>query len=428
MGTPVIQVRGLGKRYRLGVIGRKTLQEETVYWWRRLRGKEPISHLVDAGGRVLPRSGDFWALKDISFDVERGEVVGVIGSNGAGKSTLLKLLTRITTPTEGEAFLQGQVRALLEVGTGFHPDLTGRENIYLNGTIMGLTRGEIDQRFESIVAFSEIGQFIDTPVKRYSSGMYVRLAFAVAAHLEPEIFFIDEVLAVGDVAFQEKCLGKIGEIVHEGRTVLFVSHNMGSIRSLCTRVLWLNAGSVARFGPTEEVVEAYLTRQATREGEFHPEAGSTGSREIDPVHLTRVTLRNQGGELMASFANNGVAVLEIEYQVLQSTAQTRVGFHLHAQDGSVVFTSTDTDPDGRGTSRPPGHYASRCQLPLNLLNGGRYTISVFAERRLGLEPLFSFMNALSFTVHVISGVGSISGENRLGALLLVCPWDVVGPR
>lgn len=422
MSKTVILTRGLGKRYRLGVIGRNTLQEEVVYWWQRMRGKDPHQR-VDTSGRAVSRSGDFWALKDINFEVQRGEVVGVIGANGAGKSTLLKILSRITTPTEGEALLQGRVRSLLEVGTGFHPDLTGRENVYLNGTIMGMKRSEIDSRLESIVAFSEIGPFMDTPVKRYSSGMYVRLAFAVAAHLEPEIFIIDEVLAVGDVSFQEKCLGKIGDIVHEGRTVLFVSHNMGAIRKLCSRVLWLNGGRIVKFGDASDVVNAYLTGQASREGEFRP-ASDSDSWHADYMILKRVSLRNEAEEMVASFSSESQGFLEIEYQVVQSTARTRVGCRLAAQDSTVVFTSVDNDPDGRGTSREPGRYVSRCRLPLGLLNGGRYQISVFAERRQGAEPLFEFANVLSFTLQVVSGVGSMVNETRQGVVRVDCSWEI----
>jgi len=424
MSKTVIAVRGLGKRYRLGVIDRHTLQDELVYQWRRLRGKDqPLN--VDNSGRATPRVGDFWALRDVSFDVRRGEVVGVIGANGAGKSTLLKILSRITNPTAGEAVLQGRLRALLEVGTGFHPDLTGRENIYLNGTIMGMTTAEIDRRFKSILEFADIGPFMDTPVKRYSSGMHVRLAFAVAAHLEPEIFIIDEVLAVGDVSFQEKCLGKIGEIVHENRTVLFVSHNMGAIRKLCSRVMWLHAGRVVQFGETSEVVSAYLTGQASREGEFRP-AKDSDSWRMDYLILKRVSLLNDQGELVASFASDSQGFLEIEYEVVQSTARTRVGWRLIAQDSTVVFTSVDTDPDGRGTSREPGRYVSRCQLPLHLLNSGRYQVAVFADRRLGREPLFDFMNTLSFTLHLVSGVGSMGGENRQGIIRADCRWEIRG--
>jgi lipopolysaccharide transport system ATP-binding protein len=423
MADPVIRVRGLSKAYRLGVISRQTLVDEFRYWRHRARGRDPRRHMgrVDARGRApMEPEGLFWALRDVSFEVDAGEVVGIVGSNGAGKSTLLKILSRITEPTSGEAVLRGRVRSLLEVGTGFHPDLTGRENIYLNGAIMGMTRREIAGRFDRIVAFSEIERFIDTPVKRYSSGMYVRLAFAVAAHLEPEIFVIDEVLAVGDVSFQEKCLGKIGEIVHAGRTVLFVSHNMGAIRKLCSRALWLDGGTVRQAGDTQEVIEAYLARLASREGEYRPDPAEAAA--AGPVALRRVTLLDARGGRCASFGSDARAAIEIEYDVRESTAQTRVGLRVVSEDSTVVWTSVDTDPDGRGTVRRPGRYVARCELPVGLLAGGRYHVGVFADRRLGRELLFESLNALSFAVHVVSGVGSVSGEARLGLVRVACPW------
>ena len=250
MGRPIIDVCGVSKAYRLGAIGATSLKDEMQRLWARARQ-----------GSAAPNQGtkEFWALRDVSFDVQPGEVVGIIGKNGAGKSTLLKILSRITQQTAGEITLRGRVASLLEVGTGFHPDLTGRENIFLNGAILGMTKAEIRRKFDEIVAFAEVEQFIDTPVKRYSSGMYVRLAFAVAAHLEPEILIVDEVLAVGDAAFQQKCLGKMNQVAgREGRTVLFVSHNMGAVQSLCGRAVWLDAGQVERQGPTAEVIGSYL--------------------------------------------------------------------------------------------------------------------------------------------------------------------------
>jgi homopolymeric O-antigen transport system ATP-binding protein len=246
---PIIELQGISKKYRLGRIGSTSIRDSVERTWSRLRGK-------GANGQV--RRGDFWALRDVSFTIQRGQTVGVIGQNGAGKSTLLKILSRITEPTAGEAVLRGRPASLLEVGTGFHPELSGRENIFLNGAILGMRRHEIHKKFDEIVAFSEVEQFIDTPVKRYSSGMYVRLAFAVAAHLEPEILLVDEVLAVGDAAFQKKCLGKMGDVAREGRTVLFVSHNMASILALCERVILLKGGKLLGNGPTQEVVHDYL--------------------------------------------------------------------------------------------------------------------------------------------------------------------------
>src|SRR6185436_13640278 len=253
-GGAVVHAENLGKQYTLGH-GRAV--HDTLRDTLTSGARDVVRFL---GGRGKGRSADdtLWALRDVSFEVRRGEVVGVIGRNGAGKSTLLKILSRITEPTEGYAQVNGRVGSLLEVGTGFHPELTGRENVYLNGAILGMKRGEIDRKFDEIVAFAEIEQFIDTPVKHYSSGMHMRLAFAVAAHLEPEILVVDEVLAVGDAGFQQKCLGKMGEVARGGRTVLFVSHNMKAVRGLCGSAIWLAGGRVHRSGETGAIVDAYL--------------------------------------------------------------------------------------------------------------------------------------------------------------------------
>lgn len=272
MTEPAISVRGLSKRYRLGAITRHTLSDEITYLFHTLRGRNAGEHMGKIKNRAHPspanpadreRSRDFWALKDVSFDVQPGEIIGIVGGNGAGKSTLLKILSRITEPTEGEAFINGRVGSLLEVGTGFHPELTGRENIFMSGTIQGMKRAEIIRKFDEIVAFSEIDQFLDTPVKRYSSGMFVRLAFAVAAHLDPEILIVDEVLAVGDSAFQKKCLGKMGDVAKTGRTILFVSHNMTAVENLCSHALWLDHGKVRMIGATDSIVEQYLSQVQT---------------------------------------------------------------------------------------------------------------------------------------------------------------------
>ena len=246
MPSPIIEVNGLSKRYQLGQFGMSSFREESEKWLRRFRGKPAPAQAA---------GGEFWALSGVSFSVNPGEVVGIIGRNGAGKSTLLKLLSRITEPTAGEIVLRGRVASLLEVGTGFHPELSGRDNIFLNGAILGMKRAEIAAKFDEIVEFAEVGKFIDTPVKRYSSGMYVKLAFAVAAHLEPDILIVDEVLAVGDAAFQKKCVRKMGEVAHLGRTVLFVSHNFGLVQSLCNRGIYLHEGRVAFDGPAHEAIK-----------------------------------------------------------------------------------------------------------------------------------------------------------------------------
>ena len=262
MSEPTILVENLGKLYRLGVIGTTTLHEDISHWWAKVR-RRPSPYLK-VGADVSEIGTQLWALRDVSVQIGAGEIWGVIGRNGAGKSTLLKVLSRVTAPTVGSVRMRGRVGSLLEVGTGFHPELSGRDNVYLNGAILGMHRSEIRKKFDEIVEFAEVGRFIDTPVKRYSSGMYVRLAFAVAAYLEPDILLVDEVLAVGDLAFQEKCLGKMGDVANDGRTVLFVSHNMGAVGNLCPMCLWLDAGCTKMAGPTREVVPQYV-RSAGRD-------------------------------------------------------------------------------------------------------------------------------------------------------------------
>ncbi len=253
-----VRVRGITKTYRLGVINRRTLRDELIYCRERLRGRDPRETLGKFGGREMADPGLFHALDNVSFDVRKGETVGLIGRNGAGKSTMLKILARITTPTTGDAWIRGRVGSMLEVGTGFHPELTGRENIYLNGSILGMSRREIDAKFDEIVEFSEIGDFLETPVKRYSSGMYVRLAFSVASSLDNDVLLLDEVLAVGDMAFQKKSLARMKEIAASGRTILFVSHSMASVREICSRCIWFDHGRIVQNGLSEKVVSEYV--------------------------------------------------------------------------------------------------------------------------------------------------------------------------
>jgi lipopolysaccharide transport system ATP-binding protein len=285
MSRPIIEVRNLAKRYQLGAIGATSLREEASRLWDRVRG---VPH---------PDAQEFWALRDVSFDVQPGEVVGVIGRNGAGKSTLLKILSRITEPTSGHAKLRGRVASLLEVGTGFHPELTGRENVYLNGAILGMSRAEVRKKFDEIVAFAEIEKFIDTPVKRYSSGMYVRLAFAVAAHLEPEILIVDEVLAVGDIQFQKKCLGKMTDVASHGRTIVFVSHNMTAVTALCQKGILMQDGRVNMMGPIADVAKQYLDAgmHAMRA------ARAQGQTIISSARLLEVSANGKSGQWVIGF-------------------------------------------------------------------------------------------------------------------------------
>ena len=296
--SAVIRFQGVSKRYRLGLINRKMLYQEIQSRWARWRGRDDPNARVTERGRVA--SGEIWALKDVSYDVRDGEVLGIIGRNGSGKSTLLKILSQITAPTEGKVCIKGKVASLLEVGTGFHPELTGRDNVFLNGVILGMTHRQVASKLDSIVDFSGIEQFIDTPVKRYSSGMRVRLAFAVAAHLDPEILVIDEVLAVGDQAFQQKCLGKIGEVARAGRTVLFVSHHAAAVENLCTRGMVLDQGRIVFAGTQHEALHHYANSiEPTTAGTLRGRTDRAGSGE---VRITAIELRDTAGRPLQSAA------------------------------------------------------------------------------------------------------------------------------
>jgi lipopolysaccharide transport system ATP-binding protein len=287
MSDTIIKIENISKLYRLGEVGTGTLRHDLNRWWHKVRGKEdPYLKIGEANDRTVKGNSDYaWALKDVSFDVKRGEVLGIIGRNGAGKSTLLKILSRVTTPTSGEIKIKGRVASLLEVGTGFNPELTGRDNIYLNGAILGMRKREIDRKFDEIVDFSGVERYVDTPVKRYSSGMYVRLAFAVAAYLEPEILIVDEVLAVGDAEFQKKCLGKMEQVSREqGRTVLFVSHNMAAMQNLCKSIAYMAGGRLISIGNSDEQIEAY-TKDTTKKTTFDGDTRIKISPTLDLLGL-----------------------------------------------------------------------------------------------------------------------------------------------
>lgn len=294
MSDTVIRVENLYKEYRLGVLGHGTLTRDLQSWWARVRGKEDPNAKI---GQDYKNNGRrFLALEDVSLEVKQGEVLGIIGRNGAGKSTLLKILSRVTAPTKGLVKIKGRIASLLEVGTGFHPELTGRENIYLNGAILGMTKKEIDKKFDEIVDFAEIEKFIDTPVKRYSSGMYVRLAFAVAAHLEPEILLVDEVLAVGDASFQKKCLGKMGEVAQGGRTVLFVSHNMGAVQKLCRRCILLDQGNLILNDNADQVISSYLKQKTCELSYMYKATKPIEQKEGQKAFLIEAEILNSKGK------------------------------------------------------------------------------------------------------------------------------------
>jgi lipopolysaccharide transport system ATP-binding protein len=391
-----IEVEKLAKKYVIG--GVKELGYRTL--------RDSISGLFRSSGERAQRE-TIWALRDISFTAEQGEVIGIIGRNGAGKSTLLKVLSRITEPTEGVARLYGRAGALLEVGTGFHPELTGRENIFLNGAILGMGRAEIARKLDEIVAFAEVGQFIDTPVKRYSSGMYVRLAFGVAAHLETDILIVDEVLAVGDASFQRKCLAKIEDVGRHGRTVLFVSHNLSSVTRLCPRALLIEEGRVKRDGPSHEVVRFYL----------HSDLGTTAAREWpDPsrapgdsiTRLRAIRVRSEG-EIAPKIDIRNPVKIEMEWEVLQPGHVLVPNLHFHNEEGAIVFVSTDIDPAWRRRPRETGRYVSTVEVPGNFLSEGTLIVGAAVST---MDPVlihFYEQDAVAFEV-----VDSLTGDTARG--------------
>jgi lipopolysaccharide transport system ATP-binding protein len=372
----VISVEHLSKAYRLGQIGTGTLSHDLNVWWAKVRGKpNPLLHIgeTDHGNRD---GEELWALRDVSFTVEQGEVLGIIGRNGAGKSTLLKILSHITAPTEGRIKLKGRVASLLEVGTGFHPELTGRENIYLNGSILGMSRKEIDRKFDEIVDFAEIEKFIDTPVKRYSSGMYVRLAFAVAAHLEPEILLVDEVLAVGDAEFQKKCLGKMSDVAKEGRTVLFVSHNMNSIEQLCTRVLLLNSGQLIR---DDQNVRSSIIHYLFNDREDKAEWKNPGNQfENEWFVPERFFLTDISGKVISAPVRNDENIwVNIEGIAKMNDPALTIGYAIYSEDGTLLYWSYQTDQDGQNWIIPSaGKCCLKSQLPKRFLNEGEYKLEL----------------------------------------------------
>ncbi|MDQ3120015.1 MAG: polysaccharide ABC transporter ATP-binding protein [Verrucomicrobiota bacterium] len=397
----IISVENVSKAYRLGTIGAGDLKEDLVRWWAKARGKpDPF---LNVGERTRPRrvGEQFWALKDVSFKVKEGEILGIIGRNGAGKSTLLKILSQVTAPTAGEIKIKGRIASLLEVGTGFHPDLTGRDNVFLNGTILGMTTPEIRRKFDEIVAFSEIEEFIDTPVKRYSSGMYVRLAFAVAAHLEPEILIVDEVLAVGDAPFQEKCIGKMSQAARAGRTVLFVSHNLAVVSSLCDRVLLLEGGVRRNEGNTEEVISSYIDSVSSTPSEVRWDHSNS---EVNSGRLrlaaTRVLCEDR---ITADVDIDKPTIVQYDFEVLESGLNVSSSIHLLDKHGTCVLASgTPSRVLDRG-----GHQHA-CVLPANFLNDGHYSITILLIVDVTRFDV-TVPNAISFVVHETKRRGEYLG-------------------
>ena len=408
MSEAIISVEGLGKRYRIrhqqqGGVRYKALRDVMAdttksvgkRLWSIISAFQHFS--VSAFENVLrpPSSEDFWALKAVSFEVRQGETLGIIGRNGAGKSTLLKILSRITEPTEGRVRIKGRVASLLEVGTGFHPELTGRENIFLNGAILGMHQVEIKQKFDEIVAFAEVEKFLDTPVKHYSSGMYVRLAFAVAAHLEPEILVVDEVLAVGDASFQKKCLGKMGEVARGGRTVLFVSHNLTVIASLCERSLLLQNGLNIKDGPTPEILATYVQTAGASPGEVRWEAAN---RSANHGRLRLIAARILcEGKVTGDVEIDKPTVVQYDFEVLQSGLNVSTSIHLFDKQGVWVLCGGTVSK-----ALTPGVYQHSCIFPADFLNDGGYSVSIILITEVTRLDVH-LRDAIGFVVHETKG-------------------------
>ncbi|MFZ1503549.1 MAG: ABC transporter ATP-binding protein, partial [Nitrospira sp.] len=366
MSDTAVSVTGLSKRYRLGTTHAQdgSLAGALARGLRHLAGRRPAP----------PQSNDtLWALRDVSFEIKKGEVFGVIGTNGSGKSTLLKILSRVTEPTKGRAIINGRFCGLLEVGTGFHPELTGRDNVFMSGAILGMKRQEIAKKFDEIVAFAEVEQFIDTPVKHYSSGMYVRLGFSVLAHMDPDILIVDEVLAVGDVRFQKKCMGKMEDVGHHGRTVILVSHDMPAITRMCSRAILLNKGEVVQAGPAHDVVNHYLHAGHIQPAVEWPDPTQAPANDV--VRLRAVRVRTEAGIVTDRFDIRKPIDLEVEFDVVKPGHIFVPVFNLYNEEDVLVFIAHDRDPAWQRTPRPTGRYTSTARIPGNLLAEGMVAVS-----------------------------------------------------
>ncbi len=422
MSNTVIKVENLSKQYKLGDIGTGSLSHDVNRWWYKVRGKEdPYLQIGESNDRTKKGSSDYvWALKDINFEVKQGEVLGIIGRNGAGKSTLLKILSKTTAPTTGSIKVKGRIASLLEVGTGFHPELSGRDNIYLNGAILGMTKREITSKFDEIVDFAGVERYIDTPVKRYSSGMYVRLAFGVAAHLEPEILIVDEVLAVGDAEFQKKCLGKMKDVsVNDGRTVLFVSHNMTAMNTLCDRGIYMRNGFIVETGLIGNIITNYLSSDADITTEKSWESNPYGD---DAVQLLNAKLVNENGEHTDGIDLYKGGGIEYTYQVLKEGFLPVPNMFLFNQKGDHIFSSSATTEE---RYKNIGIYQTIMWIPPNLLNEGRYNVGLATSTMIPEKIHFYAAEAIVFDV--LEDMSLRNNEYRgiiPGVIRPTLKWDV----
>ncbi|KAA5548329.1 ABC transporter ATP-binding protein [Adhaeribacter rhizoryzae] len=415
MSNIAIKVENLGKLYRLGEVGTGTLSHDLNRWWARMRGKEdPFAKIGETNDRTIKGNSDYvWSLKDINFEVKSGEVLGIIGRNGAGKSTLLKLLSKVTSPTVGRIKVNGRIASLLEVGTGFHPELTGRENIFLNGAILGMSKAEIRSKFDEIVDFSGVERYIDTPVKRYSSGMYVRLAFAVSAFLEPEILIVDEVLAVGDAEFQKKCLGRMKDVsVNDGRTVLFVSHNMGAVAQLCTKGLLMKNGGLHKIGDIQEVLNEYLRSNTEN-------ASSYANVDIDekPIQILKAGIVDAQGNECSSFAHN--QEISIYFDLKNVSTERGLVCSLGLQD----FQERRIFTEQININPQTGYQKHKITLPINLLRPNNFKVSIALH--IPNVKVIEILDCLTFEIIDVGSEFSIYGNVDNGVIFPKLNWLVL---
>jgi lipopolysaccharide transport system ATP-binding protein len=420
----ILKAENISKQYRLGLVGTGTISHDLNRWWAGIRGKEdPYLKVGSANDRSTKSDSDYvWALRDINFEVHRGEVLGIIGKNGAGKSTLLKILSRVTMPTTGEIKTKGRIASLLEVGTGFHPELTGRENIYLNGAILGMTKAEIKAKEEEIISFSGCERYVDTPVKRYSSGMTVRLAFAVAAHLEPDILVIDEVLAVGDAEFQKKAIGKMQDISRgEGRTVLFVSHSMAAVKSLCTRAIVLEHGKTVFEGDVEKAVDFYLHEENKNISDSGIYVFDKKTLVTNVFVLESVSLINTKGDIAKLFLSDQNINVKFKYTLTKNLTDLRINLSVLAKNETIVFiTSSHNDDD---TNKSKGTYEADVVLPANFFNKGTYKILINVGVP-GFKVLIEPTSILEFEIEKITDSGSRINDFFRGVTAPLLNWKV----
>lgn len=424
MNDVALRMESVFKMYRLGQVGTGTLSHDLNRWWSKVRGKDdPASTIAVVNDRTSNGDEYIWALQDINLDVKKGEIIGIIGRNGAGKSTLLKLLSRVTAPTKGEIRVNGRIASLLEVGTGFHPDLTGRENIFLNGAIMGMSRKEIRLKFDEIVEFAGCANYIDTPVKRYSSGMHVRLAFAVAAHLEPDILIVDEVLAVGDAEFQTKCLGKMQDVSNQsGRTVLFVSHNMAAVKRLCPNSILLENGTIVGSGTTAEIVDQYLAKGNSADRVIHwnvKESPATTDLILNSISVVDETNRTD-----STLTSMSELRINIEYRLLNPLKNLRNVITIYSMDGTAIFSTSDYIIRQTEEHYVPGKYVSVCVIPGGFLTLGRYELILDME--IPMERGLLMGQSISFQIDelMVNQLGRILAPKPLGLIHPILNWSI----